>query len=61
MTASVRLGLTDVRHEVDRRSIPVLARWQRTYSIKTLLQELRRGMTIKENMKMSQPPEGTAF
>ena len=46
---------------MDRRSIPVLARWQRTYSIKTLLQELRRGMTIKENLKLSQPPEGTAF
>ncbi|KAJ9592848.1 hypothetical protein L9F63_015491, partial [Diploptera punctata] len=43
---------------VDNRAVPVLARWQRDYTIKTVLQELRRIMTLKENMKLSQPPEG---
>ncbi|PSN50792.1 Ubiquitin-conjugating enzyme E2 variant 2 [Blattella germanica] len=46
---------------VDNRAVPVLARWQRDYTIKTVLQELRRIMTLKENMKLSQPPEGSSF
>lgn len=47
--------------KVDNRSVPVLAKWQREYTIKTVLQELRRLMTLKENMKLSQPPEGSTF
>lgn len=47
--------------QVDSRVVPVLARWQREYTIKTLLQELRRLMTVKENMRLSQPPEGSSF
>lgn len=47
--------------QVDNRSVPLLAKWQREYTIKTLLQELRRLMTLKENMKLSQPPEGSTF
>jgi len=54
-------GVNETTGQVDRRSTPVLARWERRYTIKTLLQELRRAMTLKENMKLSQPPEGTAF
>lgn len=46
---------------VDNRQVPVLARWQRDYTIKTVLQELRRLMTLKENMKLTQPPEGSCF
>ncbi|XP_017764139.1 PREDICTED: ubiquitin-conjugating enzyme E2 variant 2 isoform X2 [Eufriesea mexicana] len=46
---------------VDNRNVPVLAKWQREYTIKTVLQELRRLMTLKENMKLSQPPEGSTF
>ena len=36
--------------KVDRRQVSVLGRWQRNYTIKTVLQELRRLMT-QENMK----------
>ncbi|RWS31551.1 ubiquitin-conjugating enzyme E2 variant 2-like protein, partial [Leptotrombidium deliense] len=54
-------GVNESNGIVDRRSIPVLSRWQRSYSIKTVLQELRRAMTLKENMKLSQPPEGSTF
>ncbi|XP_066257686.1 ubiquitin-conjugating enzyme E2 variant 1 [Euwallacea similis] len=46
---------------VDNRQVPVLARWQREYTLKTVLQELRRLMTLKENMKLAQPPEGSCF
>jgi len=55
------VGVSETTGVVERRTVPVLARWQRTYSIKTILQELRRTMTIKENLKLQQPPEGTAF
>lgn len=46
---------------VDSRSIPVLAKWQNTYCIKIVLQELRRLMGAKENMKLPQPPEGQTY
>jgi len=54
-------GVSDTTGVVDRRNIQVLARWQRGYSIKLLLQELRKVMAVKENLKHSQPPEGTNF
>lgn len=54
-------GVNDTNGIIDRRAIPVLNRWQRTYTIKGILQELRRAMTLKENMKLNQPPEGTTF
>lgn len=39
----------------------MLARWSRDYTIKSMLQEIRRIMTMKENIKLAQPPEGTSF
>jgi len=54
-------GVIENSGVVDRRVVPVLARWQRNYSIKTVLQELRKAMTVKENQKFAQPPEGTTF
>ncbi|XP_054574644.1 ubiquitin-conjugating enzyme E2 variant 2-like isoform X2 [Eptesicus fuscus] len=36
----------------DGQSIPVLAKWQNSYSIKVVLQELRHLMMSKENMKL---------
>jgi len=41
--------------------VSTLIKWQRNYTIKTMLQELRRMMTLKENMKLPQPPEGATF
>lgn len=46
---------------VDIRAVPVLARWSREYTIKSVLQELRRLMLLKDNMKLSQPPEGSTY
>lgn len=46
---------------VDHRMVPVLNRWNRDYTIKTILQEIRRIMTLKENLKLTQPPEGSCF
>uniref|UniRef100_H2ZYN6 Ubiquitin-conjugating enzyme E2 variant 2 n=1 Tax=Latimeria chalumnae TaxID=7897 RepID=H2ZYN6_LATCH len=47
--------------QVDTRSIPVLAKWQNSHSIKVVLQELRRLMMSKDNMKLPQPPEGQTY
>ena len=43
---------------MDPGMVLILQRWQCEYTIKTLLQELRRLMLMKENMKLAQPPEG---
>lgn len=54
-------GINNSSGMVDARSIPVLAKWQNSYSIKVVLQELRRLMVSKENMKLPQPPEGQTY
>ena len=41
--------------------LSVLAKWQNSYSIKVVLQELQRLMMSKENMKLPQPPEGQCY
>ncbi|MBZ3879692.1 ATP-binding cassette sub-family A member 3, partial [Sciurus carolinensis] len=51
-------GINNSSGMVDARSIPVLAKWQNSYSVKVVLQELRRLMMSKEKMKLPQPPEG---
>ncbi|XP_065299190.2 ubiquitin-conjugating enzyme E2 variant 2 isoform X1 [Dermacentor albipictus] len=55
------VGISESNGGVEKRSLSVLNRWQRNYSIKTVLQELRRAMTLKENQRMAQPPEGSTF
>lgn len=47
--------------QVDPRATAVLAKWQNSHSIKVILQELRRLMMSKENMKLPQPPEGQCY
>ncbi|XP_071379769.1 ubiquitin-conjugating enzyme E2 variant 2 isoform X1 [Centroberyx affinis] len=54
-------GINNTNGMVDSRSIPVLAKWQISYSIKIVLQELRRLMISKENSKLPQPPEGQNY
>uniref|UniRef100_A0A8D0V9Y3 Ubiquitin conjugating enzyme E2 V1 n=2 Tax=Sus scrofa TaxID=9823 RepID=A0A8D0V9Y3_PIG len=54
-------GVNSSNGVVDPRAISVLAKWQNSYSIKVVLQELRRLMMSKENMKLPQPPEGQCY
>uniref|UniRef100_A0A8C5R5V7 UBC core domain-containing protein n=1 Tax=Leptobrachium leishanense TaxID=445787 RepID=A0A8C5R5V7_9ANUR len=54
-------GVNNSNGVVDPRAISVLAKWQNSYSIKVVLQELRRLMMSKENMKLPQPPEGQCY
>ncbi|XP_010833395.1 PREDICTED: ubiquitin-conjugating enzyme E2 variant 1 isoform X2 [Bison bison bison] len=54
-------GVNSSNGVVDPRATSVLAKWQNSYSIKVVLQELRRLMMSKENMKLPQPPEGQCY
>ncbi|XP_015737351.1 ubiquitin-conjugating enzyme E2 variant 1 isoform X1 [Coturnix japonica] len=54
-------GINNSNGMVDPRAISVLAKWQNSFSIKVVLQELRRLMMSKENMKLPQPPEGQCY
>jgi len=53
-------GITAIG-EIDPKAFAMLTKWQRGYTIKHILTELRRMMTLKENSKLSQPPEGTTY
>lgn len=54
-------GVDSTTGKVEKRMVATLAKWQRNYTIKTVLQDLRRMLTLKENMKLPQPPEGSNF
>ncbi|XP_056276717.1 ubiquitin-conjugating enzyme E2 variant 2 [Pseudoliparis swirei] len=54
-------GIDNSNGGVDSSIVPVLAKWQTSYSIKIILQELRRLMMSKENIKLPQPPEGQSY
>ncbi|XP_075406823.1 ubiquitin-conjugating enzyme E2 variant 1-like [Tenrec ecaudatus] len=43
------------------KSLSVLAKWQNSYSIKVVLQELWCLMMFKENTKFPPPPEGQCY
>jgi len=60
-TSRINMNCVSSSGSVDTRCVPVLSRWDRNYTIKTVLQELRRLMLVKENIKLSQPPEGSTF
>merc|ERR1719249_534648 len=57
----INMSCVNSTGQVDTRAVPMLSRWNRDYTIKSLLQELRRLMLLKDNMKQSQPPEGSTY
>ncbi|XP_008322571.1 ubiquitin-conjugating enzyme E2 variant 2-like isoform X1 [Cynoglossus semilaevis] len=54
-------GINNTNGTIDLRNIQILAKWQSSYTIKVVLQELRRLMMSKDNMKLPQPPEGHTY
>ncbi|XP_052030435.1 ubiquitin-conjugating enzyme E2 variant 2-like isoform X1 [Apodemus sylvaticus] len=49
------------RTNSENRIYSILAKWQNSYHIKVVLQELRCLMMSKENMKLPQPSEGQTY
>lgn len=47
--------------EVLKAKLPILANWQRHFTIEQVLQELRREMNSQANRRLPQPPEGSRF
>lgn len=46
---------------VDPRSFQLLGRWNRGYTMESVLTELRREMAAAHNRKLLQPPEGSEY
>ncbi|KAF7642857.1 hypothetical protein LDENG_00249570 [Lucifuga dentata] len=46
---------------VDLKTVTGLSTWQNSYSIRTVLQQLRQHMATRDNMKLPQPPEGQVY
>ncbi|XP_077428594.1 ubiquitin-conjugating enzyme E2 variant 2-like isoform X1 [Vanacampus margaritifer] len=46
---------------VDTKTLPCLSRWKNTYTLRKVLTELKQQMTMKDNYKLSQPPEGQTY
>lgn len=60
-TTRINMKGVEPNGHVSPKEVQILARWQRNFTIHTLLRELRRLMTIKENCKLSQPPENSTY
>ncbi|XP_077458522.1 ubiquitin-conjugating enzyme E2 variant 1 [Stigmatopora argus] len=46
---------------VDIKALPSLYRWKHSSKMCDVLMEIKRHMTLKENYKLSQPPEGQTY
>jgi ubiquitin-conjugating enzyme E2 variant len=51
----------DSNGRLNPREMSMLSSWLPGYTLCTLLKELRRMMTLKENCKLSQPPESSTY
>jgi len=59
-----RINMTGVNLQngmIDRRQVSVLARWNPSCTIRHILEDIRRSMAMKDNLKLPQPPEGSTF
>ena len=54
-------GVNRSNGAVDPRAISVLPKWQNSYHIKVVPQELQCPVMSKENMKLPQLPEGWRY
>lgn len=50
-----------VTGKVDRARLPILSSWKHSYTLETILVELRRDMASPSNRKLPQPAEGASF
>jgi len=57
----IHMGGVDREGRVDPKYVSVLSRWSRSSNIKTVLTDIRKNMTQKENAKLQQPPESSTY
>lgn len=57
----INMGCVLPDGSVDCSKFPSLGHWQRTSTMETILQDLRREMAASANKKLPQPPEGTMY
>jgi len=60
-TSKINMKGVDQNGRVSSKESPTLRQWSRNYTIHTILRDIRRQMTLKENCKLSQPPENSVY
>ena len=63
VTFQTRINMNGVDRDgrVDKRCVSCMNRWSRASNLKTVLTDVRKLMTLKENTKLPQPPEGSSY
>jgi len=63
VTFLTRVNMTGIDRDgrVDKKACQTLLKWERSYNIKSVLTDLRKMMTLKENGKLPQPPENSVY
>lgn len=63
VTFITRINMNGVDRDgrVDRKVVGCMNRWNRASNIKTVLTDLRKLMTLKDNAKLPQPPESSTY
>lgn len=59
--SKINLPCVDDDGSVNTEKFETLKNWKRTYSMETVLLELRKTMASSANKKLSQPPEGSTY
>jgi len=63
VTFMTRINMQGVDRDgrVDKKVVGCMNRWSRASNIKTVLTDLRKSMTLKDNAKLPQPPESSTY
>jgi len=63
VTFITRINMNGVDRDgrVDKRVVGCMCRWNRASNLKTVLTDVRKLMTLKENTKLPQPPESSTY
>lgn len=57
----INLPCVDAKGRVLASKFDILENWKRTYTMETILLELRKSMASAANKKLAQPPEGSTY
>jgi len=55
------LEIENDNEQVEPSKFPILNNWRNTYTLETVLVELKKEMISPQNKKLPQPPEGARF